>query len=518
MINLVLIHGWGCDSRTWQPLLESLQSFASVTLIDLPGFGASPVVPEFSLDAVLDKIAAQLPREAVIMGWSLGGMLAVQLASRFPERIRAVITLAANLKFVASADYPIAMPRAINRQFNQGFAQDPQAALKLFGGLLAQGDADERGLLKLLRRNDLGTVTDNWFQALQLLEELDNRAAYAQLAQPGLHLLADNDALVPVAAAEPLKQINPQQEVKIVVNAAHALHWSKPQSVIEFVAHFLKENTTVDVELAPVLDAGLDKKKVAQSFSRAAATYDSVAQLQRDIGAHLFARLPDNLPAQSSLLDLGSGTGFFTRQLAAKYPESQIIGLDIAEGMLHYAAGQRDGINWLCSDAELLPIADNSVDIIFSSLAIQWCNNLPQLMAELARVLKPRGQLYIATLGPYTLHELKSAWQQVDNYVHVNHFQSQQALIASIDSSQLILDNVQQESRTLYYDRLSELTRELKALGAHNINSGKPEGLTGRSRLLAFKSAYESFRSPQGLPATYDVIYLQASKINSIST
>lgn len=517
MINLVLIHGWGCDSRTWQPPLESLQLFAKVRLIDLPGFGTSAPVPEFSLEAVLDHIEPQLPRNAVVMGWSLGGMLAVQLAARFPERIRAVITLAANVKFVAAPDYPAAMSRSINRQFNQGFAQDPQATLKLFSGLLAQGDADERGLLKQLRRSDMGAVTDNWLQALQLLTELDNRAVYAQLAQPGLHLFADNDALVPVAAAELLKQINPQQEIKLFENAAHALHWSKPQAVVESVVRFLKENIAVGVELDPVLDAALDKKKVAQSFSRAAATYDSVAQLQRDIGKQLFAQLPDNLPAQSSVLDLGSGTGFFTRQLAAKYPESQIMGLDIAEGMLRYAAEQSDEISWLCSDAELLPIADNSADIVFSSLAIQWCNNLPQLMAELSRVLKPNGRLHIATLGSQTLHELKSAWQQVDNYVHVNRFQSQQALVAAINSSQLILDDIQQANRILYYDHLNELTRELKALGAHNINSGKPEGLTGRSRLLAFKSAYESFRSPQGLPATYDVIYLQASKINSIS-
>lgn len=513
MINLVLIHGWGCDSRTWQPLLESLQTLASATLIDLPGFGASPAVAEFSLDAVLDKIAAQLPQDAVVMGWSLGGMLAVQLAARFPERVRAVITLAANLKFVAAPDYPAAMPRAINRQFNQGFAQDPQATLKLFCGLLAQGDADERGLLKQLRRADIDGVTDNWLQALQLLTNLDNRTAFAQLTQTGLHLLADNDALVPVAAAELMRQLNPHQEIKIFENTAHALHWSKPQAVVECIALFLKEQKIPAADS----DKQLDKKKVAQSFSRAAATYDSVAQLQRDIGAQLFAQLPADLPAQSSVLDLGSGTGFFTRQLTVQYRESQIIGLDIAEGMLHYAAAQQGEVSWLCADAELLPFADNSVDLIFSSLAIQWCNNLPQLMAELARVLKPGGQLNIATLGPRTLHELKSAWQQVDNYVHVNRFQSSQSLITAVHAAQLVVENVQQENRTLYYDRLSDLTRELKALGAHNINTGKQEGLTGRARLLAFKNAYELFRIPQGLPATYDVIYLTAHKINRTS-
>lgn len=505
MINLVLIHGWGCDSRTWQPLLESLQTFASVTLIDLPGFGASPSLPEFTLDKVLDKIAPQIPQDAILIGWSLGGMLAVQLAARFPQRIRALITLAANMKFVAAPDYPNAMPRAINRQFNQGFAQDPQATLKLFAGLLAQGDADERGLLKQLRRNTTGAVTDNWLQALQMLTELDNRTAFAQLTQPGLHLLAEKDSLVPVAAAETIKQINPQQQIQIFEHAAHALHWSQPQAVIRSVMQFLKAQARV------VLD--LDKQKVAQSFSRAATTYDSVAQLQRDIGAQLFVQLPDRLPAQTSVLDLGSGTGFFTRQLAVKYRESQILGVDIAEGMVHYANAQESEISWLCADAELLSLADNSIDIIFSSLAIQWCNSLPQLMAELARVLKPGGQLHIATLGPQTLYELKSAWQQVDNYVHVNRFESQQALVAAVNSSQLVVDNMQQENRTLYYDRLIDLTRELKALGAHNINVGKPEGLTGRARLFAFKNAYETFRDSQGLPATYDVIYLTAQKL-----
>jgi malonyl-CoA O-methyltransferase len=188
------------------------------------------------------------------------------------------------------------------------------------------------------------------------------------------------------------------------------------------------------------------------------------------------------------------------------------VGLDIAEGMLHYAAQQQDDVVWLCSDAELLPIADNSVDLIFSSLAIQWCNNLPQLMTELARVLKPGGQLHIATLGLHTLNELKSAWQQVDNYVHVNRFQSSLDIVPAIKAAHLAVDAVQQENRVLYYERLSELTRELKALGAHNINTGKQEGLTSRSRLLAFKNAYELSRTAQGLPATYDVIYLTANK------
>lgn len=505
MINLVLIHGWGCDSRTWQPLLESLQKIASVTLIDLPGFGSAPALSEFSLDAVLGKIERQLPAKSVVMGWSLGGMLAVQLAARFPERIDAVITLATNVKFVADKTYLSAMPRAINRQFNESFAQDPQATLKLFCGLLAQGDENERSLLKQLRRNEIGSVTENWVQALQLLSSLDNRHAIAQLRQPCVHMYAEKDALVPVAAVNAIKEINPHHDVMVFEQTAHALHWSQPHKLVDCIALFLKK---------ALGSAALDKKKVAQSFSRAASTYDSVAQLQRDIGAQLFAHLPNKLLEHSVVLDLGSGTGFFTRQLIDKYPAAQIVGLDIAEGMLGFAARQQQGANWLCADAETLPLADGSIDVIFSSLAIQWCNHLPQLLRELARVLKPGGKLCIATLGPETLCELKAAWQQVDTYVHVNQFQPAAQLAAAVEQAPLIAGEMRQENRVLYYDQLTGLTRELKFLGAHNINAGKPEGLTGRARLFAFKNAYETFRTAQGLPATYEVIYLTAHKPN----
>jgi malonyl-CoA O-methyltransferase len=496
---LVLLHGWGSASNSWQPLLPELQAVAEVIALDLPGFGASTALEDFSLDAVLRLVASRLPERCLLMGWSLGGMLAVQLAARYPQKISHIITLAANVKFVASRDYATAMPLAVNRQFNRGFAQDAAATLKIFSGLLAQGDSNERALLKQVRGlADVEAVNHNWLAALELLATLDNREAFAGLQQPGLHLLADKDVLVPAAAETALKALNPRQQIQVVTAAAHAVHWSKPAEVMRLIRQFLQPEK-------------IAKNAIAQSFSRAASTYDEVADLQRDVGEQLLRKLqPDS--GVKRVLDLGCGTGYFTEALQQKFPQADIVGLDLAEGMVRFAQARHlDKFNWLCGDAEQLPLADESVDVIFSSLALQWCENMPRVLAELRRVLKPGGQLLFSTLGPRTFHELKSAWQQVDDNVHVNRFYEPEMLCAQLQAEMQLRDFVRVE-HVLEFASLPELTRSIKALGAHNMNQGRARGLSGRKKIAAFKEAYEHFRRCNLLPATYDVYYLRAEK------
>lgn len=496
---LVLLHGWGSASNGWQPLLPELQKLTEVIALDLPGFGASPALTEFSLEALLELVASGLPERCLLMGWSLGGMLAIQLATRYPQKISRVITLATNAKFVASRDYATAMPVAVNRQFNKSFAQDAAATLKLFNGLLAQGDSNERALLKQVRHLvDVAAVNHNWLAALELLASLDNREIFANMRQPGLHILAEKDALVPVAAEAALRTMNPQQQVHVVPAAAHAVHWSQPAKVLRLLRQFLQPEK-------------IAKQAIANSFSRAAKTYDAVASLQRDVGEKLLQTLqPDE--RVELVLDLGCGTGYFTEALQKKFPCSDVIGLDLAEGMLQFARARHpDKFNWLCGDAEQLPLADESVDVIFSSLALQWCADMPRLLAELRRVLKPGGQIAFSTLGPRTFHELKSAWQQVDDYVHVNSFVEPETLSAQVQA-ELQLKAFVRVDEVLEFANLTDLTRSIKALGAHNMNQGRAPGLSGRKKIAAFKIAYESFRRNNLLPATYDVYYLCAER------
>jgi malonyl-CoA O-methyltransferase len=215
------------------------------------------------------------------------------------------------------------------------------------------------------------------------------------------------------------------------------------------------------------------------------------------------------------VVDLGCGTGYSLPALQSRVQDAPLIAVDLAHGMLQQAAGRYSDVAeyFVCGDAEDLPLADNSVETLFSSLALQWCENLPGLMFEIERVLKPGGRALIATLGPNTLHELRSAWAKVDSYVHVNQFAERETLDAAIAGSGLLCERWDESTEVMFYDRLSELTGELKNIGAHNVNGGRRGGLTGRQRLQALVRHYEGYRNDeQKLPASYQLWCLTLTK------
>lgn len=254
-----------------------------------------------------------------------------------------------------------------------------------------------------------------------------------------------------------------------------------------------------------------DKRQVAASFSRAAGSYDSVAELQRAVGDSLLQRLPENCEPLR-WLDLGCGTGHFSRVLGRVFVHSEGIALDIAEGMLRHARPLGGANHFIAGDAERLPLQDSSVDLIFSSLAVQWCPNFAAVLAEARRVIKPGGAFAFASLCVGTLYELRESWRQVDGLVHVNRFRELEDYRRLCAASGLKIRSLEVRPHVLHYPDVRSLTHELKALGAHNLNPGRPSGLTGRERILRLVGAYEGFREEAGLPATYQVVYAVLEK------
>jgi malonyl-CoA O-methyltransferase len=258
----------------------------------------------------------------------------------------------------------------------------------------------------------------------------------------------------------------------------------------------------------------LDVARLRTSFDRASSGYEAAATLQARVSAELLERLGELRLTPRVVLDLGAGTGRVTRELTRRYPRALVIALDIAPGMLREA--RRHQRLWrhfarVCADAQRLPLADGSVDLVFSSLMLQWCEPLEAALAEVRRVLRSSGFFAFSTFGPDTLRELREAWAQADGreeaHSHVNRFLDVRDVGDAAARTGLAEPVLDVERIELGYPDALALMRDLKAMGAHNVTAGRARSLTGKVRLARMQAAYELKRRDGHLPATYEVIY-----------
>jgi malonyl-CoA O-methyltransferase len=260
----------------------------------------------------------------------------------------------------------------------------------------------------------------------------------------------------------------------------------------------------------------LEKRRIRQSFDAAAGRYDEVAVLQREVGKRIIERLDLIRLVPERILDVGAGTGVCSQALSKHYPQARIISLDLAPRMLEHARRRggwlerlRTRQTFVCGDAEQLPIADHSVDLVFSNLTLQWCSDLEQTFREFRRVLKPGGLLMFSTFGPDTLKELRTSWRIADTSraVHVHDFIDMHDVGDALLRAELAEPVMDMESFTLTYPDVYQLMRELKTLGAHNAAHARHHSLTGKRRVQNMAAAYEDLRRDGNLPATYEVVY-----------
>jgi malonyl-CoA O-methyltransferase len=255
----------------------------------------------------------------------------------------------------------------------------------------------------------------------------------------------------------------------------------------------------------------LDRRAVARAFDRASSGYDAAAALQERVRNELLDRLGELRIEPQTVLDLGAGTGHAARALKRRYPKALVTAVDIAPGMLERARAQS---RWLRrfervrADAYSLPFRDRAFDLVFSSLMLQWCDDLDAAFSEIARVLAPGGLLLFSTFGPGTLAELREAWSASGAPGnHVNHFFDPHALGSALMHAGLAEPVLDVDRIVMRYPDTLALMRELKAIGAHNVTQGRARGLTGRQRLAAMAKAYETQRRDGSLPATWEVIH-----------
>jgi len=258
----------------------------------------------------------------------------------------------------------------------------------------------------------------------------------------------------------------------------------------------------------------INKQWISKSFSNAADTYNSVAFLQKEVANRLIERLDLVTMQPDSILDVGSGTGYCGKLIEQRYKSSQVYSLDIAHGMLCYAKQSqgffqklRSNKQFICGDAESLPVKNESMDMLVSSLAIQWVADLEKTFRQFRSTLKPGGLLMFSSMGPDTLKELRQAWAAVDDYVHVSAFFDMHDVGDALMRAGFSDPVMDVETITLTYDTVDVLMSDLKALGSRNATKGRTKGLMGKNKIQQMKNVYEKFRQDGLLPATYEVVY-----------
>ena len=261
-------------------------------------------------------------------------------------------------------------------------------------------------------------------------------------------------------------------------------------------------------EAAPYL---LSKRDLARHFGAAASSYQSVNRVQEIILQRLMERLQLVNLQPKRIVDLGSGPGVSAKRLARHYRRAEILEVDISPQMLRQSARSQPRFfsrrRHLCADVENLALANQSAELVFSNLMLQWCNDLDRAFSEVNRCLKNNGLFMFSTFGPDTLIELRKSWQQVDDAVHVNAFVDMHDIGDALIRAGLENPVMETEKISIRYDSAMTLMRDLKALGANNVNRGRRQGLTGKNSLQKMLAEYEKWREDGTLPATYEVVY-----------
>lgn len=258
------------------------------------------------------------------------------------------------------------------------------------------------------------------------------------------------------------------------------------------------------------------KREICKSFNQHAHEYERAALVQQEIGQRLFERLDYLKIAPRYVLDLGCGTGVFTRLLKKKYPQAHVVACDIAFAMLQHTKkkqGWRRKWSLVNGDMLALPFADGVFDLVFANQVIHWASPLAAVLKEINRVMNQEACLMFSTLGADTFKELNHSWAQVDNFAHANTFMDMHDVGDNLLAQRFLDPVVDMEVLTVHYTSLKELLQSLKAQGVRNINQARNKGLTGKGARQAFAQAYQQFCTAEAkYPVTYEVVYGHAWK------
>ena len=257
-------------------------------------------------------------------------------------------------------------------------------------------------------------------------------------------------------------------------------------------------------------DSILNINDVRRRFDRAAHGFDTVDFVHSAARAGLLARLEPMTIDAHTVVDLGSATGSGSRLLARRFRRARIVAVDLSRNMLEATRRKRSRFSRRLSvqaNAQELPFADQSIDVIFANLLLPWVSDPVLLFAEVSRVLREGGLFLFSTLGPDSLSEIRDAWASVDTREHVNRFFDMHdigdaAVRAGLRDPVLDVDHL-----SVTYNDAETLFRDLTSMGARNCLQNRGRSLGGVGHFRAMKAALDGQRKGDLLTLDLELVY-----------
>ncbi len=240
--TLVLIHGWGLNHAIWQPVADALAADYQVLALDLPGYGLATLYPEpYSLEAITDQLAALIPAQSFVLGWSLGGLVATMLALRHPGKVQSLALVASSPCFLQQPDWP-GMNAQVMQQFAGALSANLALTVERFLAIQAMGSSTARQDVKQLKQAVLSLPLPPakvLGAGLEILATTDLRPALGNLSMPLFACFGRLDSLVPVAMSTALAELAPCAQISVLAKASHAPFISHQPEFLHWLRHCL---------------------------------------------------------------------------------------------------------------------------------------------------------------------------------------------------------------------------------------------------------------------------------------
>ena len=235
-IDTVFLHGWAMNSAVWRHCLQSAPDRINPLCVDLPGYGEHRESGAGTLGQYAEAVARSIRRPSVLVGWSLGGLVSMAVALRYPDKVLGLVQVATSPKFVQAGDWQTAIDQSVFDQFAASLQKDVGKTIKRFLALQVRAASHSASTVRALQRSidERGLPSDQaLFAGLKILSETDLRAALPKVACPVTWVLGEKDMLVPVKLADVLRDRLPGADIRVVSGAGHAPFLSDPVAFLQ---------------------------------------------------------------------------------------------------------------------------------------------------------------------------------------------------------------------------------------------------------------------------------------------